>query len=265
MTKCPYVPPHPWNVDFPHLMLRAKAVHSRKDRRERCATRCSPRPMSVGSIAGIPVVAEIVNAVNRPRPGASCSRRRSACIATRRCPSITRTPLASACARRRTATRRRGEADRRRPAARSCCSPPATATATSPSSDEDLVADLRAQRHPGDDRAQRALLRHAEARARRSRSGRAAQGTEHSGAMQAGRRGLGHRHADSLLHADVQAGAAADVPGRRGGARCATRMFDPFEYLMLRAQGRAAAHRLPEGSARSATTCRVTCACRTSA
>src|ERR1017187_3813882 len=26
MTKCPYVPPHAWNVDFPHLMLRAKAV-----------------------------------------------------------------------------------------------------------------------------------------------------------------------------------------------------------------------------------------------
>ena len=26
-TKCPYTPPHPWNVDFPHLMLRAKAAH----------------------------------------------------------------------------------------------------------------------------------------------------------------------------------------------------------------------------------------------
>ena len=26
MTKCPYVPPHPLNIDFPHLMLRAKAV-----------------------------------------------------------------------------------------------------------------------------------------------------------------------------------------------------------------------------------------------
>jgi glycerol-3-phosphate dehydrogenase subunit C len=25
MTKCPYVPPHAWNLDFPHLMLRAKA------------------------------------------------------------------------------------------------------------------------------------------------------------------------------------------------------------------------------------------------
>ena len=30
MTKCPYVPPHPWNVDFPHLMLRAKAIKFRK-------------------------------------------------------------------------------------------------------------------------------------------------------------------------------------------------------------------------------------------
>ena len=30
MTKCPYVPPHPWNLDFPHLMLRAKAIKYRK-------------------------------------------------------------------------------------------------------------------------------------------------------------------------------------------------------------------------------------------
>src|SRR5690349_12742856 len=30
MTKCPYVPPHPWNVDFPHLMLRAKANQARE-------------------------------------------------------------------------------------------------------------------------------------------------------------------------------------------------------------------------------------------
>src|SRR5256886_10295839 len=30
MTKCPYVPPHEWNVDFPHLMLRHRAVEARK-------------------------------------------------------------------------------------------------------------------------------------------------------------------------------------------------------------------------------------------
>jgi glycerol-3-phosphate dehydrogenase subunit C len=30
MTKCPYVPPHEWNLDFPHLMLRYRAVEAKK-------------------------------------------------------------------------------------------------------------------------------------------------------------------------------------------------------------------------------------------
>ena len=34
MTKCPYVPPHAWNLDFPHLMLRAKAIKFMKGRRD---------------------------------------------------------------------------------------------------------------------------------------------------------------------------------------------------------------------------------------
>jgi glycerol-3-phosphate dehydrogenase subunit C len=68
MTKCPYVPPHPWNVDFPHLMLRAKAVRARAggigfSERVLAATD------TVGSLAGIPVVAEVVNAVNRTHGG----------------------------------------------------------------------------------------------------------------------------------------------------------------------------------------------------
>ena len=32
MTKCPYVPPHAWNLDFPHLMLRARAIETRKNK-----------------------------------------------------------------------------------------------------------------------------------------------------------------------------------------------------------------------------------------
>jgi glycerol-3-phosphate dehydrogenase subunit C len=68
MTKCPYVPPHPWNVDFPHLMLRAKAVKNRSG-----ATRWRDKVLSstdtVGRLAGIPVVAEVVNAVNRSSLG----------------------------------------------------------------------------------------------------------------------------------------------------------------------------------------------------
>ena len=68
MTKCPYVPPHPWNVDFPHLMLRAKAVHNRKEGVS-FRNRALSATDTVGKIAGIPVVAEIVNAVNRSGPG----------------------------------------------------------------------------------------------------------------------------------------------------------------------------------------------------
>jgi glycerol-3-phosphate dehydrogenase subunit C len=63
MTKCPYVPPHPWNVDFPHLMLRAKAVKNHGGH-VRLRDRVLSATDMVGKIAGIPVVAEMVNAVN---------------------------------------------------------------------------------------------------------------------------------------------------------------------------------------------------------
>jgi len=66
MTKCPYVPPHPWNVDFPHLMLRAKALHARGGEL-RWRDRVLSSTDLVGRLAGIPVVAEVVNAANRNR------------------------------------------------------------------------------------------------------------------------------------------------------------------------------------------------------
>ena len=64
MTKCPYVPPHPWNVDFPKLMLRAKAVKFEKAKtkiRDRVLTSTD----KVGKLAGIPVVAPTVNVMNK--------------------------------------------------------------------------------------------------------------------------------------------------------------------------------------------------------
>jgi Fe-S oxidoreductase len=67
-TKCPYVPPHPWNLDFPHLMLRAKAVRHRAGGtglRERVLSATD----TVGRLAGIPVVAEAINAFNANRTG----------------------------------------------------------------------------------------------------------------------------------------------------------------------------------------------------
>ncbi len=34
MTKCPYVPPHPFNLDFPHLMLRARATEAKEGKND---------------------------------------------------------------------------------------------------------------------------------------------------------------------------------------------------------------------------------------
>jgi glycerol-3-phosphate dehydrogenase subunit C len=68
MTKCPYVPPHPWNIDFPHLMLRAKAVKNREEG-ARWRDKVLSSTDTVGSIAGIPIVADAVNAVNRSSLG----------------------------------------------------------------------------------------------------------------------------------------------------------------------------------------------------
>jgi len=68
MSKCPYVPPHEWNIDFPHLMLRAKAARFKKDGasfRDRALSSTD----TVGKLAGIPVVAGLVNASNRSNIG----------------------------------------------------------------------------------------------------------------------------------------------------------------------------------------------------
>jgi Fe-S oxidoreductase len=68
MTKCPYVPPHEWNVDFPHLMLRAK-VKQFRDGKTKLRDRVLSSTDAVGAIAGIPVVAEVVNAINGSKLG----------------------------------------------------------------------------------------------------------------------------------------------------------------------------------------------------
>src|ERR1700757_4378154 len=63
-TKCPYVPPHEWNVDFPHLMLRAKAQEFRAGEVPASRLRLT-NTTAFGKLASIPVVNEAANAVNR--------------------------------------------------------------------------------------------------------------------------------------------------------------------------------------------------------
>ena len=63
MSKCPYVPPHEWDLDFPHLMLRAKAVKFKKEnikQRDKLITSTD----SIGKLASIPIIVNAVNAAN---------------------------------------------------------------------------------------------------------------------------------------------------------------------------------------------------------
>jgi Fe-S oxidoreductase len=64
MTKCPYTPPHAWNLDFPHLMLRAKAIKFRKGEVKGSEKFLASTDLH-GQFAGIPIVVQAVNAVNR--------------------------------------------------------------------------------------------------------------------------------------------------------------------------------------------------------
>jgi Fe-S oxidoreductase len=67
MTKCPYVPPHPWNLDFPHTMLRAKAIKFRNGE-VGAGEKLLASTDTHGQFAGIPVVVQVVNALNQTKP-----------------------------------------------------------------------------------------------------------------------------------------------------------------------------------------------------
>lgn len=63
MTKCPYVPPHDFNIDFPHLMLRAKAQKF-KDQGASFRDKTLTSTDRVFGMTSIPLVDVTVNALN---------------------------------------------------------------------------------------------------------------------------------------------------------------------------------------------------------
>ena len=63
LTKCPYVPPHDWEIDFPHLMLRAKSIKFSKNNiklRDRLLTSTD----ILGKLFSNRILAPIVNSFN---------------------------------------------------------------------------------------------------------------------------------------------------------------------------------------------------------
>ena len=67
LTKCPYVPPHEWNIDFPHLMLRAKAIKFKQQGASSRDLMLSATD-TVGKIIGQPLTAQLVNFTNKLKP-----------------------------------------------------------------------------------------------------------------------------------------------------------------------------------------------------
>ena len=58
-TKCPYVPPHEWAIDFPHLMLRGKAIAHKKKKKgllNRLRDKALTSTDQISSILKIPLV-----------------------------------------------------------------------------------------------------------------------------------------------------------------------------------------------------------------
>ncbi len=67
LTKCPYVPPHEWNVDFPHLMLRAKAVNF-KQGKSKLRDKIITSTDLMGKTVAQPVIAPLANNANQTKP-----------------------------------------------------------------------------------------------------------------------------------------------------------------------------------------------------
>ena len=66
-TKCPYLPPHEWAVDFPHLMLRAKArkfVEEGASWRDRLISSTG----DLFKVGSLPAAAPIMNLIQRNKP-----------------------------------------------------------------------------------------------------------------------------------------------------------------------------------------------------
>ena len=63
LTKCPYVPPHEWEIDFPHLMLRGKAIKFNKSKtsfRDKLLTSTD----LLGKLGSRKIIAPIINFFN---------------------------------------------------------------------------------------------------------------------------------------------------------------------------------------------------------
>jgi len=101
MTKCPYVPPHEFNIDFPHLLLRYKAMQTRQGQTT-FADRQLAETDRNGRMASMTAAWRTGPPTAATRRCAACCNPAPGCIRMRNC----RSTAARRCSRRRSRRRR---------------------------------------------------------------------------------------------------------------------------------------------------------------
>ena len=230
MTKCPYVPPHEFDLDFPHLMLRYRAVeHEARARRTLAAGELTKTDRN-GKLAALRRAARQLGDRRRQHADPPLMEAVAGCRPRRRAAEIPRPHLRDARGRRAAD----GQPRRRRPsAARRCSTPPASSTTTIPTIGMAARAVLA---HNGVETevVYPALLRHAAAGARRPRAGRRARARRSR--RRCGRyidRGLRRDRAGAVLRADAEVRMAADrCPTMPAVKTLSEATFDIAEYVV---------------------------------
>ena len=259
MTKCPYVPPHPWNVDFPHLMLRAKAVKFR-DGDVQFRDKLLTSTDRIGKLASIPVVVQMVNAANTSpamrkvmeKVLGVAAQDAAAAVHERALPVARRAVDRVAGPRRRSARRARSRSSR---PATSTTTNPASATTSSSCSCTTRFPTSWSRRRPA------AACRSSNwATSKPSRSSKDVNIPPLAALARAGYAILTSVPSCTLMFKqelplmfpeDADVKAVADA------------MFDPFEYLVARDRDGLLKTDFRNRSARSATTSPAIRACRT--
>ena len=213
MTKCPYVPPHEFNLDFPHLMLRYRAAQLQRGEVARLQRELTETDRN-GKLAGLaaPIAnwaARTDNEVTRPLLEKIAGVDRAAAL-----PKFHGKTLVLRAMEGKPEVNREAPAFGRKVVLYATC----FANYNHPSIGTAALAVLAKNGVETRDRLSR-LLRHAAAGARRPCARRRQRAAHQRGARSLDRQGLRRGRAGAVLRADAEVRVAADpAQGCRGQA-----------------------------------------------
>jgi hypothetical protein len=235
MTKCPYVPPHEFNVDFPHLMLRYRAVELKEgqvSRQHRELVETDRNGRLAGAVAPLANWAsQRNNRLTRPAMEKTLGIDRRAVL-----PKYHRRTFVMRAKHSASDINRAAPAAGRKAVLYATC----FVNYNNLGIGEATRAVLARNRVDRDRDRLSTLLRHAATRAGQSRRGGGVGGNGFGRPRAVGRQGLQHHRVGPVLRADAQIRVAADPAPRSSGQKARRReLRDQRIYCRHRPQGGA--------------------------